>query len=567
MLQLVRVFKFVLVLSRDVRGSRPMLWLVVVSGLLSGIATTGLIALINRSLTGAGATGGGLLGLNLTYAFVGLCVGLPVLRFASTALLVNLTQKTLYRMRMVWCRHILAVPIRRLEQLGPHRILASLTNDLGAVTEALLIVPQVVMHLGVLITCLIYLGWLSPLLLGFLLAFMVVGLISYQIPLAKAFLIGRRSRELWDVLLRQIQAVTQGAKELKMHRQRRQAMLDRQIEPTARSLKRLITVGTYIWSAASSWGQVLFFVAIGLLLFVVPQYRPMPTSVLLGYSVTLIAMMTPLEGILTAIPRLTIASVAIQKIDELGLSLGAVAPEGQADPAANPAPWRKLELAGVGHSYLSEASGETFTLGPVDLSFTPGELIFLIGGNGSGKTTLAKVILGLYPPERGELRLDGEAITDANRDAYRQRFAAVFSDFYLFDSLLGLDDANLDAEALRYLRELQLDRKVKIEKGELSTVDLSQGQRKRLALLTAYLEDRPIYLFDEWAADQDPTFKEVFYREILPALKSRGKTVFVISHDDHYYDAADRIVKLDYGQVESDRRQVPVPAPAPVPVA
>ncbi|HEV7671245.1 MAG TPA: cyclic peptide export ABC transporter [Thermoanaerobaculia bacterium] len=559
MLLLLRVFKFVLVLSREVRGSRPLLWLVVVAGLLSGIATTGLIALINRVLTGPGGPGAGLTGINLTYAFVGLCFGLPLLRFGSTALLVNLTQKTLYQMRLVWCRQILAVPIRQLEQLGPHRVLASLTNDLGAITEALLMVPQIVMHFGVLVTCLLYLGWLSPLLLGFLLCFMVLGLVSYQIPLAKAFSIGRRSRELWDVLVGQIQAVTHGAKELKMHRGRREAMLDRQIEPTARMLKRLITVGTYVWSAASSWGQVLFFVAIGLLLFVVPAHRPMPTSVLLGYSVTLIAMMTPLEGILAGIPRLTTASIAIHKIDELGLSLGAAAVERDADPAAVPTSWRRLELAGVEHTYKSEASGEMFALGPVDLSFTPGELVFLIGGNGSGKTTLAKLLLGLYTPERGELRLDGEAITDANRDAFRQLFAVVFSDFYLFDTLLGLDNANLDAEALRYLRELQLDRKVKIEQGELSTVDLSQGQRKRLALLTAYLEDRPIYLFDEWAADQDPTFKEVFYREILPALKARGKTVFVISHDDHYYDTADRIVKLDYGRVESDRRKVPAP--------
>ncbi len=555
MRQLFRVFKFVLALSREVPGSRTMLWLVVVSGLLSGIATTGLIALINRTLTGAGGPGGALSGAALTYAFIGLCVGLPLLRFSSTALLVNLTQNTLYRMRLVWCRHILAVPIRQLEQLGPHRILASLTNDLGAVTEALLMVPQVVMHLGVLTTCLIYLGWLSPQLAGLLLVFMVFGLISYQVPLARAYSIGRRSREMWDVLLRQIQSVTLGAKELKMHRRRRGAMLDEQIAPTALSLKKLITAGTYVWAAASSWGQILFFVAIGLLLYVAPQFQPTPTSVLLGYSVTLIAMMTPLEGILTAIPRLTTASVAIQKIDELGLSLGAVAAEGEADPTTVLPAWHTLELAGVEHSYKSEASGETFSLGPVNLSFSPGELVFLIGGNGSGKTTLAKVILGLYPPERGELRLDGNAITNANRDAYRQHFAVVFSDFYLFDSLLGLDNANLDDDALRYLRELQLDRKVKIEKGELSTIELSQGQRKRLALLTAYLEDRPIYLFDEWAADQDPTFKEVFYREILPALKKRGKTVFVISHDDHYYDTADRIVKLDYGQVESDRRR------------
>ncbi|HEV2846392.1 MAG TPA: cyclic peptide export ABC transporter [Thermoanaerobaculia bacterium] len=550
MLHLVRFFRFLLAISREVRYARLMIGLVILAGLVSGFATTGLIVLINRALTGQG-----LQGANAKVLFGVLCLGLPLFRFTSQALLVNLTQQTLYQMRLNWCRRILTTPIRQLEKIGPHRLLASLTNDLGAITEALLTVPVLIMHVGVLATCLAYLGWLSPKLLLFLLGFLAVGLASYRWPVVKAYFYGRRSRQQWDVLMRQIEAVTFGAKELKMHEPRRQAMLDRQIEPTARSLRQWITVGTYIFAAASSWGQILFFVAIGLLLFVLPQYQPVPTSVLLGYSVTLVMMMTPLESILGALPRLSNAVVAMQKIDELGLSLEGTPAEPEAGLTQPQAAWRRLDLVGVVHSYHHEASGETFALGPVDLTIEAGELIFLIGGNGSGKTTLAKVLLGLYPPEGGELRLDGKPITDANRDAYRQHFAVVFSDFYLFESLLGLDQPRLDSEAQRYLRELQLDRKVKVEDGKLSTLDLSQGQRKRLALLTAYLEDRPIYLFDEWAADQDPTFKEVFYHHILPSLQARGKTVIVISHDDHYYDVADRVVKLDYGRIEYDRRR------------
>jgi putative ATP-binding cassette transporter len=68
-------------------------------------------------------------------------------------------------------------------------------------------------------------------------------------------------------------------------------------------------------------------------------------------------------------------------------------------------------------------------------------------------------------------------------------------------------------------------------------------------LLTAYIEDRPIYVFDEWAADQDPFFKRVFYYNFLPELKARGKAVLVISHDDRYYNVADRIIRLDCGSV------------------
>jgi putative pyoverdin transport system ATP-binding/permease protein len=172
-----------------------------------------------------------------------------------------------------------------------------------------------------------------------------------------------------------------------------------------------------------------------------------------------------------------------------------------------------------------------------------------VGGNGSGKSTLAKLITGLYLPDSGKICLDGTPITNQNRETYRQLFSTVFSDFYLFERLLGIPFENLDIRARTYLEELQLSHKVQVKDGSLSTTELSQGQRKRLALLTAYLDDRPIYLFDEWAADQDPFFREVFYQQILPELKKRDKAVLVISHDDRYFHLCDRLIKLDYGQI------------------
>ena len=152
-------------------------------------------------------------------------------------------------------------------------------------------------------------------------------------------------------------------------------------------------------------------------------------------------------------------------------------------------------------------------------------------------------------PEAGEIRLDGEPVTNQNRDAYRQLFSAVFADFFIFDNLLGLEGADLDSRARGYLEQLHLKHTVRVTNGTLSTTAVSQGQRKRLALLTAYLEDRPFYLFDEWASDQDPHFKNLFYTKLLPDLKARGKTVLVITHDDQYFDQADRVIKLDYGKL------------------
>jgi putative pyoverdin transport system ATP-binding/permease protein len=195
-------------------------------------------------------------------------------------------------------------------------------------------------------------------------------------------------------------------------------------------------------------------------------------------------------------------------------------------------------------------SEQGFMLGPIDLTMKSGELIFIVGSNGSGKSTLAKLITGLYTPRSGQISLNGEPVNETTVEWYRQHFATTFADAYLFDSYLGFDNPHLDREIGKYLQEFQLDQKVSVNNGLLSTTSLSQGQRKRLALLTAFLEDRPIYLFDEWASDQDPTFREIFYEQMLPQLKNRGKLVIVITHDDRYFRLADRILQLNYGRVE-----------------
>jgi putative ATP-binding cassette transporter len=196
-----------------------------------------------------------------------------------------------------------------------------------------------------------------------------------------------------------------------------------------------------------------------------------------------------------------------------------------------------------------------FVVGPFDLVLNAGEIIFMVGGNGSGKTTLAKLVTGLYSPSAGEIFLDEILIGDSNRDWYRQHVSAVFVDCQLFEHLIDVITEERQTLARAYLSRLHLAHKVTIRDGKLSTLDLSHGQRKRLALMAAYLEDRPVYLFDEWAADQDPLFKELFYRELLSELKSRGKTVIVITHDDRYFFVADRIIKLENGQVTTPTAQ------------
>jgi putative ATP-binding cassette transporter len=544
--------------------SRWTVLLAVAVGLAGGAASVGLIALIhaalNRSvgliaLIHAALNRGNPNAGALAWGFAGLCLVVLLTRIVSQALLIRLAQGSVFRLHTGLSRRILEVPLGRLERIGAHRLLAVLTDDVPALGHALLGVPILCVNAAILLCCLVYLGWLSPLLLAGVLGFLVVGILSYQLLVARALGQLGRARQDQDALMKHFRGLTEGVKELKIHSPRREAFLTQLLEATAASLRDRNTAGMTLYAAAGSWGQLLFFVCIGLLLFALPGGGGLARGVVVGgYALTILYAMSPLETIMTWLPVMGRARVALRAVEDLGLSLAAGGGEnGTAAPEGLPACCAELELAGVTHTYQGEADDTGFVLGPVDLTLRRGELVFLVGANGVGKTTLAKLLVGLYAPAGGEVRLDGRPVGDADRESYRQLFSAVFADGYLFDRLLGLDLPGLDAKAHAYLARLELAHKVRIEGGALSTTDLSQGQRKRLALLCAYLEDRPVYVFDEWAADQDPRFREVFYTELLPELKARGKAVLVISHDERYFRVADRVVKLDYGQLREMR--------------
>jgi putative ATP-binding cassette transporter len=260
-------------------------------------------------------------------------------------------------------------------------------------------------------------------------------------------------------------------------------------------------------------------------------------------------MAQPISTIMGALPSLRQSMIALKRIEQLDDTLLAErAPCGETNFTGN-APLT-LELRGVCHQYPGATEDRAFVLGPIDFTIHAGELLFIVGGNGSGKTTLAMLLLGLYPPESGAIYLNGHKVTEANVADYRQHFSAVFADFHLFEQLLEMESDALMEKTNHYLASLEMANKVQVVDGKFSTLNLSTGQRKRLALISSYLEDRPIYLFDEWAADQDPAFKRVFYTELLPELKARGKTVIVITHDDAYFSCADRVIKLQDGALK-----------------
>lgn len=572
-----------------------------IAGLISGGGNAILIALINRAVAQAS-----LPNALLYFAALGVCT-----IFTSTIaqfMLINLSQNAIYQLRVRLSQNILSSPLQHLESLGENRLLATLTDDVRVLSHAVSAIPSICIDLATVIGCLVYLALISNIIFALTVTTSSIAILCVQTRLGKAQRLFSVAREEEDNLFKHFQAITRGTKELKLHRSRREDFSSRNLQGSAAKLRQKNSTAMQSFAIANGVGQFSQLSSLALVLFVLPWFMHIPIPMLSTYVLTTTYLSLPLQNLLRRLPDLLQGNVALQKIDMMKLSLtrqseidevnvvSTVARQKNVDSTINsyikPNQFElKLELAQA--TYLYHPGGDEkgplnpngpslrqghqlgqghkpkkghhpgdmhppnddekgFLLGPISLTLQSGQITYIVGGNGSGKSTLAKLITGLYPPKTGSIYLDGILITEQNREWYRQHFSAIFSDFYLFDSCLGFNHTDLDREVERYLKQLQLDHKVQVKDGVLSTTSLSQGQRKRLALLTAYLEDRPIYLFDEWASDQEPLFRDLFYKQILTKLKERGKAVLVITHDDRYFHLADQIIKLDYGKIESN---------------
>ena len=532
----MRLFAYLL------RQTKGLVVVAVLAAIISGACSALLIALINQQLTSPAALTARTLAL-----FGGVLLLVIATDLTAKGLLHRLILDITHQLRLAVAWRILRTPLRQLEIIGNPTLVSALTEDIRTIAQALSYLPGLCLSLTILAACLIYLAWLSPLIFTLALAVALPTLLVYK----QLQRLSQRSMSahlaLRDQRDRHFAALTQGAKELQLSVRRRQAFWDHLLVPVLVEMRTQAMSARHYHAIAQSWSQAAYFVLM-LAILTLAWRVEINLSLLISYAVTALYMKNSLNQILPALPHLTEATLALRKVENLHLA----ADEEQASvPNTSFAVHSHLclTLSAVTHAYTTDLSLEPFTLGPLALHFSAGEVVFITGANGSGKTTLLKILAGLYAPESGLITLDGTPITEKKRPHYREQCAVVFSDFYLFEQLLGLEEATINERALTYLTKLQLHHKVTVEGGRLSTLDLSAGQRKRLALLTAYLEDRPIYLFDEWAANQDPAFKELFYRELLPELADRGKLVIAITHDDRYFALADRVLRLEAGRV------------------
>lgn len=479
--------------------------------------------------------------------FVALLLGLLGVGAVSRITLTTLGHRAVADLRATLVKRVLDTDIERLETLGLSRVLTSLSTDVAHLTAAFVALPNA--SYGVLLTIggFGYLAWLSPALFAVTLAWigLTVAIGAGLMGATQRALTTARDAE--DRLVADYQAVVDGRKELALNRKRAQLLFESSVLPNAYDNRDHEIRADVFHGINENLMSTMVLGAVGLSFFLGRSLHWVPDASATTYALTILFLRTPITSLVSALPALVAGKVAMQKI--AALELAAYQPTFTSGQAVLPSEWRSIALRGL--RYRHAGSGDQgFEVGPIDLTLQRGELVFLIGGNGSGKTTLLRMLTSLYTPHAGTLSVDDLRIDEAHRSAYRELFSGVFSDYHLFDQLLGAAGETADlTEVLDLLERLELADKVVLRDGRIADTLLSAGQRKRLALLLALIEKRAVLVLDEWAADQDPSYRHAFYCELLPAFRRAGLTVFAITHDDHYFHVADRVLKADGGKL------------------
>lgn len=471
----------------------------------------------------------------------------------------DMLQLRLDELRLRLADKIRHAELRTLESLGRGRLYAVVAQETNHLSQHAPLLVGAGQSLFLLVFCLFYIATLS------LVSFLVVCGVTV---LALAFFYTRRkvlNKAMVSVhtqeseMLDSLSHFTEGFQEIRLNADKNDALFARYVQIVDDLQSLVVGIGGK-WVVLLLFSNAFLYGLLGIVIFVLPGFFDGYTDVIYKIAAAGIFCVGPVSAITSAAPLFTRAGIGLGHVFSLekALDQGSIAQAGgDVSGTSRFVDFQRIDFEGIGFAYRDELGTSTFCVGPWDLHLSRGEVLFLLGGNGSGKSTALKLISALYAVDSGAIRIDGVTLTKDAVQAYRQLFSCIFPDFHLFERLHGLEHVEA-SQVSRLIERMELSDKVSYADGRFSTQNLSSGQRKRLAMIVALLEERKIYIFDEWAADQDAHFRSVFYTEILAELKQAGKTVIVVSHDDRYWHIADRIVTLDLGQlVLPDRNELP----------
>ncbi|MBF0153443.1 MAG: cyclic peptide export ABC transporter [Magnetococcales bacterium] len=440
-----------------------------------------------------------------------------------------------------------------VENMGKSSMFTRLTQDANLISQSAVIIINASQSAIVLLVTLFYVAWLSP--IGFIIIVVALSIGTYiyleqnkrNTEVYK--LVNGKESEFFDAL----NHLLSGFKETKVNQKKSDSLFDH-IQRISIDTEQLKVTSGLRFVVAFMFSQVSFYLLLAIVVFILPQLEPTHYTVVIKLTASTLFIIGPVNLLVGAIPVFTLADVAVSNLYKLESELDAQnIPEHSFNHrlAKKMADFKEIRFDNVYFNYDTADPGEDFRVGPLNFSVKRGGILFLTGGNGSGKSTILKILTGLYYPVSGRIVLDGVPLNRTSYPEYRHLFSLIFSDFHIFDRLYGLEGVDEDTiEELLLL--MQLENKTQYLDGRFTALNLSTGQRKRLAFIAASLEDKPISVFDEWAADQDAQFRAFFYEKILPDLRARGKTLICVTHDDRYFDHCDHLIKMEMGKVIID---------------
>lgn len=534
-------FTYYLCSSLLVKEGDRSLYTVVTLSSVAGFGNTLVILTINAAIGRENVFSSGF----FCYFILGLMLYIYCQGQLRTKLL-RVVNAFIYTIRIGLVNHLLNTPFDKMEQLKQENLITVLSNDTEEVSNLPHVLVSIITGLVTLACCLSYLGLVNVWGLIISLITIIAAASFYYYITRKASKVWEKTRDMQNMYLGFINSLTRGFKELKLNN-KRNIEFEADLQQNSRDYRDANISAGRMFVNVFVVGELIFTLVIGSVVFIFPL-------VLMGLDETKIRtfvfiflyMTGPVNLILNSFPQLSRIKISWRRINQLKEKVSALAiSDERHNLIIENGTMHTLELVNVEYKY-SEDAGK-FSVGPVNYTFRSGEVTFITGGNGSGKSTLAKLICGLYIPVAGEMILDGQP---ADPLRLNELCTAIYSDYHLFEKLYGIDHCRKQEAIKERMDILQLTSKTSINHGVFSTIRLSTGQRKRIALLVSYLENKPICLFDEWAADQDPEFKSFFYEELLPELRSQGKCVIVISHDNHYFHVADRMIKMESGRLK-----------------
>ncbi|PJG85493.1 multidrug ABC transporter permease/ATP-binding protein [Conservatibacter flavescens] len=508
--------------------------------LFSGVGV-GVLAFINNRLLQTTDLSQGLL-----WGFIGLLLLFLLTSTLAQVSLTTLGHRFVYIMRKQLVKQILDTQTEHLNQLGKAKLLASLSSDIREIVIAFVRLPELVQGSVLTLCASGYLYYLSEKIFFVTALWLGVTIWVSNFVVKKVYKYLHVIRETEDHLYANYQSAIDGHRELALNRARAKWYYEQELERSVHSKYINSIYADSLHSFANNWTNVMVLGAVGITFYLALGRNWADLATATTIALTILFLRTPLISAVGALPTILTAKVALDKLATLKLAPYHANFDIEQPLSIN---WQEIRFEHVTYHYPQQTRGVGFHLEPINLTLKRGEMAFLIGKNGSGKSTFSMLLAGLFEPTSGKIFVDGVEIDITNRAAYRAQISAIFSDFHLFTQLLGKAGFADSYEVGQWLARLQLEQKVRVENNQLLTTNLSQGQRKRLALLVSVLENRPLLILDEWAADQDPTFRRVFYQVLLPLLKAKGHTVFAISHDDSYFYLADRLFLIHQGKL------------------